>query len=82
MENALTFGAQADTYKSARPGYPDVLFDWIAEQSFHTQLVWDVGTGSGQAALALAQRFARVHATDIDPAQLQQATDDRPRHKI
>ncbi len=70
MENAKTFGAQADTYAAARPGYPEELFDWIAAQAPDQQLVWDVGTGSGQAALSLAARFKRVHATDLDPAQI------------
>jgi len=35
--------------------------------------VWDVGTGSGQAAKSLAGRFSHVHATDIDSQQIDQA---------
>ena len=33
-------------------------------------LAWDCGAGSGQAARDLAQRFARVVATDASRAQL------------
>jgi len=74
MENATTFGAQASTYAAARPNYPDELFDWITSQSPTTQLAWDVGTGSGQAALSLAKRFSKIHASDIDSAQINHAS--------
>ncbi|MGB0907020.1 MAG: class I SAM-dependent methyltransferase [Maricaulaceae bacterium] len=73
MENARTFGAQADTYAAARPSYPETLFDWIAKQAPAVNDVWDVGTGSGQAALSLAEKFKTVHASDIDAAQIQHA---------
>lgn len=73
MDNAITFGAQAAQYASARPNYPDALFDWIALKSYKTDIALDVGTGSGQAALSLADRFIKVYATDIDQAQIAQA---------
>lgn len=73
MDNAVTFGQQAEVYASARPTYPDALFRWIATQAPGHDLVWDVGTGSGQAARKLAERFDHVHATDLDPAQVEQA---------
>ncbi|MEE4211771.1 MAG: class I SAM-dependent methyltransferase [Parvularcula sp.] len=73
MRNATIFGSAAETYKKGRPGYPGALFDWIAEHAPGRDLVWDCGTGSGQAAHALAQRFERVHATDISAQQLAQA---------
>ncbi len=73
MKNATSFGTQADIYASARPSYPEALFDWIAQNSPAQNKVWDVGTGSGQAALSLAQRFTHVHATDIDAAQISHA---------
>ena len=76
MDNATTFGGHADAYLSSRPTYPSELFDWIAEQAPGHLMAWEVGTGSGQAALQLAERFSRVHATDIDQAQIEQA----PRH--
>ncbi len=70
MDNATTFGAQADVYRAARPSYPDALFDWIASLAPSTGAAWDVGTGSGQAAMALADHFNKVYATDIDEAQI------------
>jgi len=73
MDNATTFGLQAETYAAARPSYPDELFDWITSKSPTTQLAWDVGTGSGQAALTLVKRFSKVHASDIDAAQIANA---------
>ncbi len=73
MKNATSFGTEAQAYAADRPSYPAALFDWIAGQTPGSDLVWDVGTGSGQAARALVERFNNVHATDIDPAQLAQA---------
>lgn len=76
MENATTFGFQAEVYRTARPAYPDELFHWIAEEAPQNQMVWDVGTGSGQAAMKLAEHFSHVYATDIDSEQIAQA----PKH--
>jgi len=73
MDNAITFGAQAQTYASSRPGYPEELFDWIGSQAPATDKVWDVGTGSGQAAQSLVAIFSQVYATDIDSQQVGQA---------
>ena len=73
VDNATTFGSQAEVYAAARPTYPDDLFDWIADQVPGHDLAWDVGTGSGQSAHHLADRFAYVHATDLDAAQIAQA---------
>jgi SAM-dependent methyltransferase len=73
--NATIFGTAAKQYRAARPGYPPALFDWVAAQAPGRDLAWDVGTGNGQAAHALAERFDQVHATDIDPRQLAEAPD-------
>ena len=70
MENATSFGKQAATYAKARPGYPDALYRWIAENSPAHDLIWDIGTGSGQAAHALTHYFKRVYATDISAEQI------------
>lgn len=51
-------------YARVRPRYPAALFDWLTQQAPSTDLVWDVGTGSGQAAVPLADRFSTVYATD------------------
>lgn len=63
----------ADGYARYRPTYPDALFDWLAAQSPARALAWDAGTGSGQAAVALADRFDRVVATDPAAAQIARA---------
>lgn len=67
------FSAVAAGYASARPGYPDALFDWIAANAPGRALAWDAGCGSGQASRGLAARFARVHASDPSAAQVAQA---------
>ncbi len=70
MSNAETFGRQAATYAKSRPSYPSELFDWIKEHAPAQKLALDVGTGSGQATRALADRFDHVIATDISAPQI------------
>jgi len=67
------FSGHAATYREARPLYPDALFDWLADQVAHRDLVWDTGCGNGQASVALAARFARVFATDPSANQIENA---------
>lgn len=62
--------ATAGAYSDNRPGYPDDLFDYLAEQAPTRHLAWDCATGGGQAAVPLGERFDRVVATDISIAQL------------
>lgn len=64
------FSQQAKIYAAYRPGYPEALFEWLAQQSPACECVWDCGTGNGQAALALARYFQRVVATDASAAQI------------
>lgn len=73
MSNATSFGRQSTTYAKGRPGYPKELYEWIAANSPDTQKVWDVGCGSGQATLSLADYFTHVRATDISNAQIEAA---------
>jgi len=68
------FSGQAATYAAFRPTYPSRLFAWLADLVTNRTLAWDVGTGSGQAAVGLADHFARVVATDASAAQLEHAT--------
>lgn len=67
------FSARAEQYARYRPGYPPELFDWLAALAPARRLAWDVGTGSGQAALGLARHFERVIASDAAEAQLRNA---------
>jgi hypothetical protein len=64
------FSQLAQGYAAYRPTYPNALFDYLASIAPDRQLAWDCGTGSGQAALALANHFQRVVATDASPDQL------------
>lgn len=68
------FSARAATYAANRPGYPDALFDWIVSLAPGRACVWDCATGNGQAAVALAERFDRVVATDASATQIEHAT--------
>nr|ABK22848.1 unknown [Picea sitchensis] len=67
------FDRQAREYANGRPQYPPQLFSLIAKHSPHRRLAWDVGTGSGQAALALSEIFERVIATDVSEQQISYA---------
>lgn len=64
------FGGVAATYATFRPRYPEALFDELAALAPRRSLAWDCAAGSGQATLALAERFDRVVATDASAAQL------------
>jgi SAM-dependent methyltransferase len=64
------FSGHAADYRDARPHYPEALFDWLAAQAPARSLAWDAGCGNGQASVALASRFAHVHATDPSAPQI------------
>ena len=64
------FSGVSPAYAEFRPGYPEELFNWLAGLPGRRDLAWDCGTGSGQAAVALASRFDRVIATDASAGQL------------
>jgi SAM-dependent methyltransferase len=67
------FSGFADRYAAYRPHYPAELVGVLADRCGHTDVAWDVGCGSGQLSVALADRFARVIATDPAQAQLDHA---------
>lgn len=79
MSNAQLFSSIAREYASFRPGYPPELFAWLAARAPGREAAWDCGCGSGQASLALAGHFARVHATDVAPEQIAAA---RPHPRV
>lgn len=70
------FSGHAGGYAEARPTYPEALFDWLAARCDRHELAWDAGCGNGQASLALAQRFRRVHASDPSSPQIAAAPVD------
>jgi ubiquinone/menaquinone biosynthesis C-methylase UbiE len=67
------FSAVAGDYAASRPTYPRELFDWLRDLCSSHELALDVGTGNGQAAVALAEPFTRVVATDPSREQLARA---------
>jgi len=67
------FSSSASSYASFRPGYPPALFAWLASVAPDRHRVWDCATGSGQAAVHLADHFEHVAATDASAAQLAHA---------
>jgi SAM-dependent methyltransferase len=67
------FSGHARDYARARPRYPAALFTGLAALAPRRGLAWDAGTGSGQAALGLAEHFSRVVASDPSAAQVAQA---------
>jgi ubiquinone/menaquinone biosynthesis C-methylase UbiE len=68
------FSGHAADYALYRPTYPKALYDWIFERVESFDHAWDCGTGNGQVANVLAERFKKVEATDISEAQMQQAS--------
>jgi SAM-dependent methyltransferase len=68
------FSGHADDYQRYRPSYPSAFFAWLAQQAPDARVVWDAGTGNGQAAVALAEHFSQVIATDPSSTQIAAAT--------
>lgn len=73
------FSERPDQYARYRPTYPAALFEWLAAQTPSAKLAVDVGTGNGQAAIALAEHFDRVLGLDPSEAQLENA---RPHPRV
>ena len=64
------FSRTAASYAAYRPAYPPALFAELARLAPAHDVAWDCATGSGQAAIGLAQHFERVIATDASAAQI------------
>ena len=67
------FAFASAAYASFRPDYPEELFSWLRTSTPRRDRAWDCGTGTGQAAIALARHFDQVVATDASPSQLASA---------
>lgn len=67
------FASAATDYAAFRPRYPAALFAALAECAPGRRMAWDCATGSGQAAIGLAEHFEQVVATDASAAQLSAA---------
>lgn len=64
------FSPLAAVYSEFRPTYPQALLDYVAGLCAQRKAVWDCACGSGQATMALADRFERVFATDASAKQI------------
>jgi len=67
------FSTRAVLYSQFRPTYPPELFQWIKGIVRKHDVAWDCATGSGQAAVGLAEIFKRVIATDASEKQIAMA---------
>ncbi len=67
------FSEKASLYASARPRYPQALFDFVAAHAPTHRRAWDCGTGNGQAAVSLARHFQEVLASDPSAEQIAHA---------
>ena len=69
------FGRTADDYATHRAGFPESLWDRLADRGIVLDgaRVLDLGTGTGTAARALARRGARVIGVDISSDMLSTA---------
>jgi SAM-dependent methyltransferase len=67
------FSRQATAYSRYRPAYPPELIAYVASLAPERDLAVDCATGSGQAAVALAQHFGQVVAVDGSVRQLAQS---------
>lgn len=70
MDYQNHFAEQSECYLEYRPTYPESLFDFLKSVVKGHDAVWDCGTGNGQAAVPLSERFKKVIATDLNQAQL------------
>jgi SAM-dependent methyltransferase len=67
------FSNHSQDYAKFRPRYPRSLFEYLGSICSERKLAWDCGTGNGQAATELAERFDKVIATDPSEQQLKNA---------
>lgn len=67
------FSGHANAYARYRPDYPAELFSYLATLTPRRDVALDLATGSGQAAIGLADHFALVVASDGSVSQLHNA---------
>jgi len=67
------FSRQSAAYSRYRPAYPPALIEFVVRHAPARRLAVDCATGSGQAAVALAEHFAAVLAVDASSSQLTRA---------
>lgn len=74
MKEAIdNFSKGSGNYSAFQPSSPQKIFDFLYANCRGFDHAWDCGTGNGQAARVLAQKFGAVTATDISEKQLAEA---------
>ena len=65
-----TFDTEAERYDRARPGYPPQVFDDLCELGGigPASRILEIGCGTGQATLPLAERGCEIVAVELGPA--------------
>ncbi len=73
--SGTNFGKAAGDYGTFRAGFPDSIFDRLAEFNVGLpgQVLIDLGTGTGTLARGFAQRGCQVIGVDPDPRMIEQA---------
>ena len=64
------FSARSGSYAQYRPTYPQELFQFLASVVEYHSVAWDCATGSGQAAIVIADYFKEVIASDASQSQI------------
>ncbi|MCD6013835.1 MAG: class SAM-dependent methyltransferase [Flavipsychrobacter sp.] len=64
------FSTGSSEYATFRPESPKEIFDFVSSQLTNFNAAWDCGTGNGQVAAVLADKFKLVYGTDISQQQL------------
>jgi len=67
------FSSRSADYAAYRPTYPVALVDYLAGLCETSATALDVGCGTGQLSVLLAERFASVVATDASAKQIENA---------
>jgi SAM-dependent methyltransferase len=67
------FSSHAAGYAAYRPTYPTTVVNYLATLAPQMGLALDCGCGTGQLSVLLAERFARVVATDASAQQIANA---------
>jgi SAM-dependent methyltransferase len=73
-EGRQVFGSAAAAYAAARPGYPDRVFEILRDRCGlgPSSRVLEIGAGSGQATMRLAESAASVVAVEPSAAMAEQ----------
>ena len=67
------FSGVSSAYAHYRPRYPRELYVFLQSLTRRHDLAWDCATGTGQAAVPLAEFFRHVIATDASAEQIARA---------